>query len=81
MARIHYTLAKVALGASDMETARAHAAKSLEQAERGFDPGTRKTVQMFTSLTHLFIDVGDGPRVFKASSRLPSRESSLTFDA
>jgi tetratricopeptide (TPR) repeat protein len=81
MARIHYTLAKVALGVSDMETARAHAAKALDQAERGFDPGSRKAVQMFTSLTHLFIQVGDGPRVFKANARLPSRESSLTFDA
>jgi tetratricopeptide (TPR) repeat protein len=81
MARIHYTLAKVALGVNDMETARAHAAQALDQAERGFDPGSRKAVQMFTSLTHLFIQVGDGPRVFKANSRLPSRESSLTFDA
>lgn len=81
MARIHYTLAKVALGVGDMETARAHAAKALDQAERGFDQGSRKAVQMFTSLTHLFIQVGDGPRVFKANARLPSRESSLTFDA
>lgn len=81
MARINYTLAKVALGQNDTETARAHAAKSLEQAERGFDPGSRKAVQMFTSLTHMFIQLGDQTRVFKANSRLPSRESSLTFDA
>jgi tetratricopeptide (TPR) repeat protein len=81
MARIHYTLAKVALGLNDLETARIHAARSLEQAERGFDPGSRKAVQMFTSLTHMFIQLGDQPRVFKANARLPSRESNLAFDA
>lgn len=81
MARIHYTLAKVALGLNDSEAARIHAAKSLEQAERGFDPGSRKAVQMFTSLTHMFIQLGDQPRVFKANARLPSRESNLAFDA
>lgn len=81
MARIHYTLAKVTIGLGDSETARMHAAKSMEHAERGFDPGSRKATQMFTSLAHLFLQLGDNPRVFKAHSRLPSRESSLTFDA
>lgn len=81
MARIHYTLARVALSTQDTEAARTHATKALEQAERGFDPGSRKAVQMFTSLTHLFIQLNDAPRVMKAHSRLPSRESSLTFDA
>jgi len=81
MARIHYTLAKVALGLNDSEAARTHAAKALETAERGFDPGSRKAVQMFTSLTHLFIQLNDAQRVMKANSRLPTRESSLTFDA
>ena len=81
MARIHYTLAKVSLGLSDSEAARTHAAKALELAERGFDPGSRKAVQMFTSLTHLFIQLNDAPRVMKANSRVPTRESSLTFDA
>lgn len=81
LARIHFTLAKVALGTNDTETARTHAIRALEQAERGFDSGSRKATQMFTSLTHLFLQLGDAPRVIKAHSRLPSRESSLVFDA
>ncbi len=81
IARIHFTLAKVAFQTNDSEAARSHAVKALEHAERGFDSGSRKATQMFTSLTHLFLQLGDAPRVIKAHSRLPSRESSLTFDA
>ncbi len=81
MARVHYSLARVALGVGDTELARTNAARSLDQAERGFDPGSRKAAQMYTSLTHLFIQLGDGPRVYRASGRLSGRDSSMSLDA
>ncbi|MBK9258997.1 MAG: trypsin-like peptidase domain-containing protein [Polyangiaceae bacterium] len=81
MARIHYSLAKVALGTNDTDAARTHAARALEHAERGFDPGSRKAVQMYTTLTHMFIQLGDAPRVHRAHARMPGRESSLSIEA
>jgi hypothetical protein len=81
MARIHYSLAKVALGTGDTDGARTQSARALDQAERGFDPGSRKANQMYTSLTHLFIQLGDGPRIFRAANaRSPGRESMVSIE-
>lgn len=81
MARIHYSLAKVALGVGDVENARQQAARALDHAERSFDSGSRKAVQMFTSLTLMFVQLGDGPRVYRANSRISGRESTVPIDA
>lgn len=74
MARIHYSLARLANGTGDAESAHTNACRSIEEADRGFEPGSRKAVQMYTSLVHLFVQLGDGVRARKASARVSPRE-------
>ncbi|MDI1434901.1 trypsin-like peptidase domain-containing protein [Polyangium sorediatum] len=85
MARIHYSLARLAVSKSDRDAAYMNACRALEEAERGFEPGTRKAVQIYTSLAHLFIDLGDHLRARKATARISPREretrTDLAFDS
>ena len=75
MARIHYSLARLANGTGDAEAAHTNACRSIEEADRGFEPGSRKAAQMYTSLVHLFVQLGDGVRARKASARVAPREA------
>jgi tetratricopeptide (TPR) repeat protein len=74
MARIHYSLARLSNGTGDAEAALTNACRSIEEADRGFEPGSRKAVQMYTSLVHLFVQLGDATRARKASARISPRE-------
>ncbi|MRG92154.1 hypothetical protein [Polyangium spumosum] len=85
MARIHYSLARLAVGKSDRDAAYMNACRALEEADRGFEPGSRKAAQIYTSLAHLFVDLGDHLRARKAAARIAPREretrTDLTLDA
>ncbi|MDC3953974.1 hypothetical protein [Polyangium jinanense] len=85
MARIHYSLARLAVSKSDRDAAYMNACRALEEADRGFEPGTRKAAQIYTSLAHLFLDLGDHLRARKATARISPREretrTDLAFDS
>jgi hypothetical protein len=74
MARIHYSMARLSQGVGDSESAHMNACRAIEEADRGFEPGSRKAAQMYTSLVHLFAQLGDHVRSRKAQARMTPRE-------
>jgi hypothetical protein len=80
LARIHYSLARMFIASNELEEAHRNACRSLEEADRGFEPGTRKAVQIYTSLTHMFTSLGDHARARKANNRISPRERDTRTD-
>ena len=56
------------------------ACRAIDEADRGFEPGSRKAMQIYTSLTHLFTQLGDHLRARKANARINPRERETRMD-
>jgi tetratricopeptide (TPR) repeat protein len=80
MARIHYTLARLSATTGDSDSAHKNACRAIDEADRGFEPGSRKAMQIYTSLTHLFTHLGDHLRARKANARINPRERETRMD-